>query len=187
MKACNINRLISSPLTESSILEFNECVSKLGIDAMRSRCNKPEHSGMCADSSSASFCSANSVKNSFYASQIFEWLDMYREKLMVIKSEDFYSDTENVMNDVTDFLGIEPFDWSTLAHSAFNIVSKPSGQKPGVDLISTNSMGLFVGGMSSDSTSDYPPLAPEIREEFEEFFGPLNEALANLLNRPVFW
>jgi len=121
------------------------------------------------------YCTTNSVRNSFYASQILEWIEMYGDNLLVIKSEDFYTNTSNVMNEVIEFLDLEPIDWEPITKKAYNIVN------------TKHSKGLSIGGSSSENTSDYPELPEEIRNQFKPFFNPLNNALSKILDKPKFW
>uniref|UniRef100_A0A7S4ILP2 Sulfotransferase domain-containing protein n=1 Tax=Vannella robusta TaxID=1487602 RepID=A0A7S4ILP2_9EUKA len=176
---------VARNLTLSSITEFNSCVKTIGSKATRDRCKAPEYEGMCVPTEGAGFCVNKAVANSFYAAQILSWQELYGDRLLVVNSDEFYAHTPSVMNRIADFIGLDEFDWEPITKQAFNIVSPKAN--PDAHVVSNNHGGLFVGEMSADKTSSYPPLDKELRAEFENFFDPLNQALTKLIGQPDFW
>jgi hypothetical protein len=56
------------------------------------------------------------VGKSLYANQLSNWLHQFpREQLLILRSEDLYGRTQEVLDTVTDFLGIHRFSFPDLA------------------------------------------------------------------------
>ncbi|MEH7385241.1 sulfotransferase domain-containing protein [Bacillus sp. JJ1521] len=55
-----------------------------------------------------------------YANQLERWMQYFpREQFLILKSEDFFKDTQSTFKQVTDFLGISEFDFSE--HKQWNV------------------------------------------------------------------
>ena len=184
MEYCGAHKLAEN-LSVKGVEEFNDCVKQTAISAQQSNCKEAVYEGMCSEIQASQYCSPKTVLNSFYAAQIISWKELYGDNLLVVNSDEFYADTPRMMVQVAKFLGLTEFDWEAVTQDAFNIVN--ALPKDDVRLVSTNQGGLFVGGMSTEKTSSYPPMNPEIRAEIEEFFRPLNKATADLVHNPNFW
>jgi len=78
---------------------------------------------------------------------------------MIIKSEDFYENTVWHMENVSRFLGLRPFDWTTVVGKKYNF-----GEKNAV----------FE---SEAESSGHPDLPLELRLQLDDFFVPFNERL----------
>jgi hypothetical protein len=54
------------------------------------------------------------VFRSLYHDQLYRWLRLYPpEQVMIIQSERFFEDSAGTMRAASDFLGLQPFDFST--------------------------------------------------------------------------
>ena len=168
----------SSGLTIENASKYFSCYTNVAKDSASNKCEKPDYYGMC----STRRCAQGTVKNSFYASQIIEWKEFFGDNLMVINSNDFYGNPAHYMEIIGDFIGLEPYDWSSVTSHAFNIVNPKVNKNTEVI---TNSPGLGIG--VSDHGNEYPVLREDLRREFEEAFVELNELLYRLLDKPNFW
>lgn len=94
-----------------------------------------------------------------YVEQIKEWLKYFPlEKILILKSEDLFSKTHEIYQEVLSFLELPPYDLES--YVTFN---KGLYEKLGVEM------------------------SPEIRQELIEYFKPHNEALYEFLGRDFGW
>lgn len=178
MEKCGISGLTRQGLTKENIITWVDCYKNLSKTIQSQGCIHDDLKGLCPKETSSMYCVRNSARNSFYAIQILEWLELFGENLMVIRSEDFYSHTEEIMAQVVEFMGLSYFDWSPFSKKAYNIETNRNIGKPGF---------LSVEEITTDKTKNYPPLDSTERKELEKFFHPLNVALGRLLGKQNFW
>ena len=163
-------------LSLDSIHSYNECYKSFSRGS--ANCQSGNFDEICPTLK----CGQATVKNSFYVSQIYEWKLFFGNNLMVINSNDFYANPADYMEIIGDFIGLEPYNWTSVTSHAFNIVN-PTVNK-NVNVI-TDVKGLGIG--ESDHGNEYPTLNEEVRKEFEITFSKLNSLLATVLNKPKFW
>ena len=115
----------------------------------------------------STYVQLRAISHSLYILQIRNWLKIFpREQLLIILSEDFYSDTSSAMNRVTRHLHIPSIDWTNLVQDKYNV---------GINDKRTG----FVkekGGIIPIHVID-----PHIRKMLEEFFDPFNKELGKFL------
>lgn len=111
------------------------------------------------------------ISHGLYVLQLRYWLRLFPwDQLMVIRSEDFYAHTAQVMNDVTRHVHLKPLDWSSIVQDKYNV---------GVDQ-KRRSVG-FVKSKGGENQHHNITLAT--RQLLQEFFQPFNDALTKLLQR----
>jgi len=181
MNYCNISSFIENPTIED-IKNFEACVGEnSGSIVNRRRCDEDIYGDLC-QSVDRTYCNAfRLIKNGLYYYQIIEWLKYFdSDNLLVFKSEDFYHDTEKVMNRVTEFLGLQPLDWSGIVGTAYNIIAADTASVREQEVLTTVG-GMGVGVTTNVENSErYPPLDAETRSWLDEFFEPYNKKLAEL-------
>ena len=107
------------------------------------------------------------LARSLYDDQVERYLALFpREQIFVVDSTDFYRNTSSVLDQITDFLRIERFNFT-----------------------STGILDHSWGGGASNShkPQDYTPLNPHTRQLLHKFFEPFNRRLFTLLGRDFGW
>ena len=131
--------------------------------------NAPEDLFHCASSmhhrinegeNIADICPINNVKYSLYSLYLPEWIKTFKNNLLVIKSEDFFKEPAHWMEIISHFLEID-------------------------DVIEFEWKNIITGNLNY--TSDYPDMDADFRSAMGKFFDPINQDLADLLGKPVFW
>ncbi len=108
------------------------------------------------------------VFRSLYHDQLRRWLRLFpREQLMIIQSESFFENAADTMNEVVEFLGLEPFEFqeaNQLQRSwdagVANVFEKPQ---------------------------EYPAMDSAARRLLNDFFEPYNQQLYHLIDADFGW
>ena len=112
------------------------------------------------------FYGSSYVFRSIYHDQLWRWLQLFpRQQIKIIQSEYFMSNRREVMDEVCQFLGLEPYGFSEkeLAHS-------------------------WGGGASNDEKpGDYVAMEDKTRSLLSDFFAPHNEKLFELIGSSYDW
>eukprot|EP01097_Dermamoeba_algensis_P005675 TRINITY_DN3593_c0_g1_i1.p1 TRINITY_DN3593_c0_g1~~TRINITY_DN3593_c0_g1_i1.p1 ORF type:complete len:283 (-),score=63.48 TRINITY_DN3593_c0_g1_i1:64-912(-) len=97
---------------------FHHCYR---IDRKKSKKEMMENFLSCFGKPAAYAESRMYLLASIYIFQIQNWLAHFpREQVMVITSERFFSNTSAVMEEITDFLGLCPIDWTEITRKVHN-------------------------------------------------------------------
>jgi len=105
---------------------------------------------------------------SLYHDQLHRWLRLFpRQQLMIIQSEKFFENVADTMNEVAEFLGLEPFEFH-----ADNRLQRSW------DLGATN---------VSELPKDYAPMDDTTRRLLTDFFEPYNQQLYRLIDEDFGW
>jgi hypothetical protein len=108
------------------------------------------------------------VFRSLYHDQLHRWLRMFpRQQLMIIQSESFFENEAGTMNEVADFLGLNPFEFQA-----------------------TDQLQRSWGGGASnlfEKPQDYPAMDDVTRRILTEFFEPYNQQLYRLIDEDFAW
>jgi len=162
---------------------FTNRLRKLHVDDEECR-TSPDRQAFCSANPD---CASHGLRNGIYAPQLAPWLQYYpRENIMVIRSEDFYNDTNKVMGDVQRFLGLSDFPWESVTGKAFNIMN-PRTEAGRAASFEHGKTGLSMGTQSVDDVSNYEKMDPLTRRALSRFFHPFNIELAKLLGTDLFW
>jgi hypothetical protein len=108
------------------------------------------------------------VFRSLYHDQLHRWLRMFpREQLMIIQSELFFENSAETMNEVAEFLGLEPFQF----HKADQLQRS------------------WGGGVSDnfEKPQDYSAMDDATRRLLSDFFEPYNQQLYHLIDEDFGW
>ncbi len=108
------------------------------------------------------------VFRSLYHDQLHRWLRLFpHQQLMIIQSESFFENEADTMNEVAEFLGLEPFEFQAAGQlqrswdaGARNAIEKPQ---------------------------DYPAMDDATRRLLADFFEPYNQQLYHLINEDFGW
>ncbi len=108
------------------------------------------------------------VFRSLYHDQLHRWLRLFpRQQLMIIQSESFFENEADTMNEVAEFLGLEPFKFQTADQlrrswdaGASNVLEIPQ---------------------------DYPEMDDATRIILTDFFEPYNQQLYRLIDQDYDW
>jgi len=108
------------------------------------------------------------VFRSLYHDQLHRWLRLFpRQQLMIIQSERFFENEAGTMNEVVEFLGLEPFEFQA------------------ADQLQR---GWDAGaGNASETPQDYPELDDATRRILADFFEPYNQQLYRLIDEDFGW
>jgi hypothetical protein len=99
------------------------------------------------------------VARGHYAQQLEEYYKRFsRKQILVLKSEDLFADPQSAVDEVTQFLGIDP--------------------------VVLNDVKVLNAGTYSKSDSSE---VEQVREELQHYFRPHNEKLSGLLDRDFMW
>ena len=183
---CGADEWLQNP-TIGSFDEVQTCMTQVNSQA-----SKPEfcinNSGLCVPQNTKKACMNNNIKNSLYITQVQEWVEMYdKDQLLIVRSEDLYTNTSLVMTEISRFLNLREFDWDAISSYAYNIVNPGTKSADNHVLITENRAGLFIGGTSAENTHNYPELPARIKDKLNAFFAPFNQLLAETLDSPAFW
>merc|ERR1712137_525263 len=120
-----------------------------------------------------------------YAPQLLEWVQVFsREQLVISPSEFMFENPAGFMDELSEYLLLDRYDWTSITKNTFNIINPKSRAGSVLELATNDGRSLQVG--KSDTTSDYPPLDPEIRKNLIAKMAPFNEALASVLQDDTF-
>jgi hypothetical protein len=108
------------------------------------------------------------VFRSLYHDQLHRWLRLFpRQQLMIIQSERFFENEADTMNEVAEFLGLEPFEFEAAGQlqrswdaGASNVLEKPR---------------------------DYHAMDDATRRMLTDFFEPYNQQLYRLIDEDFGW
>jgi len=199
LERCGFDDLTELP-TKSQLDDLYKCYQSLMIQFKRlpsddSRC---QPGGMYEDMCRPVFnttiqtplnCNDLGLRNSLYALQIAEWVDNIPEsQLMVLSSEELFSNPDTTMERIAEFLGIDDseFDWSFVRDNAYNIVNPTSSY--GKTVSTAQGFGLNIGKNSAEKLKEkYPPMAEHLRERLARFFKPHNKFLYDLIGEKFVW
>jgi len=108
------------------------------------------------------------VFRSLYYDQLNRWLRLFRrQQFMVIQSERFFENEAGTMNEVAEFLGLDPFEFQTddqIKHSW--------------DAGADNALG---------TPQDYAAMDDATRRILADFFEPYNQQLYDLIDKDFGW
>jgi hypothetical protein len=108
------------------------------------------------------------VFRSLYHDQLHRWLRMFpREQLMIIQSERFFENEVVTMNEVTAFLGLEPFEFEAAEQL-----------QRSWDAGASNAVAI---------PQDYPAVDDATRKLLNDFFDSYNQALYGLIDENFAW
>ena len=108
------------------------------------------------------------VFRSLYHDQLHRWLRLFpRQQLMIIQSECFFENEAELMNEVTEFLGLEPFEFQS------------------ADQLQRS----WGGGASNlfENPQDYAAMDDVSRRLLADFFEPYNQQLYRLIDEDFGW
>jgi hypothetical protein len=108
------------------------------------------------------------VFRSLYHDQLHRWLRMFpRQQFMIISSEKFFKHEANTMNEVAEFLGLQPFEFQLTDQLQHNW--KAGARK------------------SFEVSQHYPAMDDATRRTLTEFFEPYNQQLYRLIDEDFGW
>ncbi len=132
-------------------LSFEHCI-RLEEDVLAKRKDAFYHDALHSDLVYRRF---SFLARSRYAEQLTEWLKYFAvNQILIIKSENYFTDTENTFQELFRFLELPPF--------TMNLTKK-------------------------HSSSDYPPMKAETREQLVDYFEPYNQQLYSLIGHDFGW
>ena len=103
---------------------------------------------------------------SVYCDQLWRWCQLFpTNQFKIIESDKLMDERRDVMDDVVEFLGLQPYDFKTaeLQHT-------------------------WGGGANRHNTpGDYPPMSTVTRDRLSHFFQPYNEKLFSLIGERFDW
>ena len=108
------------------------------------------------------------VFRSLYHDQVQRWLRLFlRRQLMIIQSERFFENPADTMNEVAEFLGLEPFEFDK------------------ADQLQRS----WGGGVSDhfEKPKDYSAMDDATRQILSDFFEPYNQQLYRLIDEDFGW
>ncbi|MEC7500127.1 MAG: sulfotransferase domain-containing protein [Planctomycetota bacterium] len=99
------------------------------------------------------------VSRGHYAQQLEAYFQRFsREQMLILKSEEFFTEPQQSVNQVTGFLGLSP--------------------------VMLDDLEVLNAGTYAKSD---PPEVAAVREELQDYFRPHNQRLSELLNRDFIW
>ena len=105
---------------------------------------------------------------SLYHDQLHRWLRLFPpEQLMIIQSESFFGNEADTMNEVAEFLGLEPFEFQAADQL-----------QRSWDAGASNALEL---------PQDYPAMDDATRRIVTDFFEPYNQQLYRLIDEDFGW
>jgi len=112
------------------------------------------------------FYGTSYVFRSLYHDQLRRWMQLFpRQQIKIIQAEKLFSDREAVMNDVVDFLNLQPYEFTPqdIEHS-------------------------WGGGASNhQEPGDYATMNHDTRQYLKTCFEPFNEQLFDLIGERYDW
>ena len=124
------------------------------------------------------------LEHSVYYPQLKWWLDNWpRDQLLILRAEDFFDDTAAVMDEVTDFLRLDPFDWSQVVKTKFNVKAPGNDADPNAETKKQKKTKSKIA--SEAATASRHDLHPETFAALAAFYDPLNKRLEDLLGRKL--
>ena len=107
------------------------------------------------------------LSRSIYVDQVERYLTMFpRENILIMESDEFYSNEQQVLDQIADFLSIPRFDYT------------PTG-------VLKESWG--GGASNTHHPHDYQDIHPDTRQKLQEFFEPYNQQLYSLIGKNFGW
>jgi hypothetical protein len=108
------------------------------------------------------------VFRSLYHDQVHRWLRLFpRRQLMIIQSERFFENEADTMNEVAEFLELEPFEFESAEQLQ-------------------RSWDAGVGN-ASEIPQDYSAMDDATRKLLADFFEPYNQQLYRLIDKDFGW
>jgi len=108
------------------------------------------------------------VFRSLYHDQLHRWLRLFpHQQLMIIQSESFFKNEANTMNEVAEFLGLEPFEFQAAEQL-----------QRSWDAGASNALEM---------PQDYPEMDDQTRSLLMDFFEPYNQQLYSLIDEDYCW
>jgi len=108
------------------------------------------------------------VFRSLYHDQLHRWLRLFpRQQMMIIQSESFFANEVDTMNEVAEFLGLEPFEF----HAAEQLQRR-------WDAGANNALEI---------PRNYPAMDDATRRLLTDFFAPYNQQLYRLIDEDYGW
>ncbi len=108
------------------------------------------------------------VFRSLYHDQLHRWLRLFpRQQLMIIQSEHFFANEVDTMNEVSEFLGLEPYDFRSAAKL-----------QRSWDAGAAN---------ASETPQAYVAMDDATRRMLADFFEPYNQQLYRLIDKDYGW
>lgn len=177
LKYCNIDEFVENEsIDNAQIHKFNECYSNITtlLGHISGMCEHPDYISLCPRNTVRRYCQGMSFKNSIYYLQILPWIEYFdSNSLIILTSEEFYTNTAETMDTLTRFLGIRSINWNSITKNTFNI-----------NHISTSN-GFEI---KQTESSSYPPLNLNDRKKLNDFFTPYNVKLSEILgNSKYLW
>ena len=106
------------------------------------------------------------VARGLYMEQLERWLGVFpREQFLILKSEDFYRDPEQVLHQTLAFLGLRP--WSPPTFHIYQSSWRGSGRRR--------------------PSAETPAMEPATRSRLVDYFAPHNQRLYAFLGRDLGW
>jgi len=105
---------------------------------------------------------------SLYHDQLYRWLSLFpSQQLMIIQSERFFEDEAGTMNEVAEFLGLEPFEFQSAEQlqRSWDAGTRNASQMPRA----------------------YPVMDTATRKALADFFEPYNQQLYRLIDKDYGW
>lgn len=119
--------------------------------------------------------SLQAVAHSLFILQLENWLKYFSpEQILIVKSEDLYTNPTSVMNRVTTHLHLPAIDWTEIVKDKYNVGLRESqrrsnrGKEAGI-------IREAGGGQSRHHMTE------RIRDDLEEFFEPYNTRLGEYM------
>eukprot|EP00339_Tiarina_fusa_P023304 CAMPEP_0117056966 /NCGR_PEP_ID=MMETSP0472-20121206/39529_1 /TAXON_ID=693140 ORGANISM="Tiarina fusus, Strain LIS" /NCGR_SAMPLE_ID=MMETSP0472 /ASSEMBLY_ACC=CAM_ASM_000603 /LENGTH=368 /DNA_ID=CAMNT_0004773629 /DNA_START=146 /DNA_END=1252 /DNA_ORIENTATION=- len=189
---CDFGAWAENPTVEDAA-GFWHCAKRLAREI-----TSDDTSHVCGENSKLrSLCLPEEVKKNcqplgllygIYAVQLLEWVQNFeKERIIVLPSERMFDTPVSVMDEITNFLDLNHFNWDMITRNTFNIINPKSvaGSQLQLETHDPNSgKSLQIG--RSDTTSEYPPLDPIVRVSLNSLMLPFNRALATILGDDEF-
>ncbi|HYT35127.1 MAG TPA: sulfotransferase domain-containing protein [Ktedonobacteraceae bacterium] len=132
-----------------------------------------EHKKIVADERYASFNHRHFsyLARGIYVDQLQHWMQYYpRAQFLILKSEDFYKDTANILHQTLDFLGVET-------------VQQPGGNNPQREF--KHYREPHKTGYTNETKP--PSMDPGVRAYLQDYFKPHNSRLYEFLGQDFGW
>lgn len=190
LELCNFTEIVLHDPSLSSLTDLRTCILDLEKETHRFCDTEIYGDEICIDRSTMYYCKATGlIRNGVYYFQILEWLDEFSDdEMLIIKSEDFYDDSVGIMEQVSEFLKLQPFEWDEFVNQTFNIVQQHSASAANHEFVESSSKGnMGVGIINSSFTSSYPPIDDETKAFLDDFYRPFTKKLQEILPFLTTW
>jgi hypothetical protein len=91
-------------------------------------------------------------------------------QFFIVQSEEFYREPVKVMEKIGEFLGLERFNWSTVAGAEKNVFNFGTGNRV----------------VATDRSKTYEPMEPKLRQLLKQVFAPTNRELYEIFRKDSF-